>query len=487
MRKPLPFDALVLAAVVREAQPLVGAYLDRVRAVDESTLLLETKHGRLLVSCDPHAPRVFLTQASHKTAETSGFLRLVADRLDSGRIDAIEQIGFDRRLRIVAKGCELVADLIGTRANMTLLGQSGALGRLRRVAPPSGEVPASLEDALATNQGLSPVLKQELEAVGKEELISAVEAEEPVFYPGLGAYPMRLASVEANPMPMASLSQALEKHYESYLPRLRTDALVSTLRGQLLRAQKARQTTLRQIEDVLDTASRSRRLQMYGELILAYRPEGVSQLVTQDYDGNEIKIDLDRDLPPPENAEKYFKKAKRAKNAAGELAPKAEALKEELEAIASWLTRLEAEPAGVEREMRDAGVLREQTAPEKREVKHDGFRVRQAVVEGYDVFWGENATANDYVTTRLAKPNDFWLHVRGGHGAHVVLRTNGKPDRVSPQAMQQAAVIAAKNSNQKHAQHVPVTVTLAKYVRKPRKSAPGAVTFTNDKTLFVDP
>ena len=77
--------------------------------------------------------------------------------------------------------------------------------------------------------------------------------------------------------------------------------------------------------------------------------------------------------------------------------------------------------------------------------------------------------------------------MRGAHGSHVLLRTNNKPDRVPTDVLRRAATIAAKHSNQRHAQHVPVTVTLAKHVRKPRKAAAGAVTFSHDKTLFVDP
>ena len=79
------------------------------------------------------------------------------------------------------------------------------------------------------------------------------------------------------------------------------------------------------------------------------------------------------------------------------------------------------------------------------------------------------------------------MHVRGAAGSHVVLQTANRPDRVQPNDLAFAAQIAAKHSGQKHARNVPVTYTLAKYVRKPRKAATGAVTLTNDKTLFVNP
>ncbi len=51
--------------------------------------------------------------------------------------------------------------------------------------------------------------------------------------------------------------------------------------------------------------------------------------------------------------------------------------------------------------------------------------------------------------------------------------------------MQQAAEMVAARSEVKHSSLIPVDYTLKKYVRKPRKSAPGSVTYQNEKTLFV--
>jgi len=478
---------MILSAVLQETAGFVGAFINRVRCFDDHTLLLRTREGDLLVSADPRAPRFYAVMGSRKLVEPSGFFRLVKDRMESGRIDSIEQIGFDRRFKIVAKGHELVVDLMGTRANMTLLGPSGAAGRLRKIAGVVGDGPATLREAVQSGTGLSKTLKAEIAVIGVDALLQKAERAVPVYYRGVGAYPFPLDSISGKPMPMASVSMALEAHYAEMLPRLDADALVRTLRGQLEHARKARAKSLAQIDEVLDTASRARKLQMFGELILAFSPKDVSVFETQDYEGNAVEISLNPEKSPVENAEVYFSKARKAKHAAAELGPKADKVRVELALIEGWLATLEADPNAVATAARESGMLREQAVPNKREVRHEGYRVRETEIDGYAVLWGENATSNDYVTTRIAKPNDYWLHVRGAHGSHVVLKTNNKPERVSQSAILGAARIAAKNSNQKHAQHVPVTLTLAKYVRKPRKSAPGAVTFTNDKTLFVDP
>jgi predicted ribosome quality control (RQC) complex YloA/Tae2 family protein len=479
----IAFDALVLRGVLQEAIPLVRARLDRVRSFGEYGVVLHTQAGTLLISCDPREPRAYLSGLRGEPAE--GFGKVLKERLEGALIEEIEQVGFDRRFVVRAKGYELGVDLIGTRASMTLFGGGGVVARLRKVAPPTDGGPKTLEEAVRSGQGLSKTMKAEIAELGEDDFLAKAARIEPVLYLGQGAYPMPLTGRTG--MPMASLSQAVEKHYAALIPAMDAEAAVRAMRGQLERAVSAREVTLAQIEDVLDTASRARRLQTFGELILAHLPAGESVLKTEDYEGLAVEIPLNPKKSAPENADRYFKKAKNAKSAAADLVPKRQRITSEIELANSLLGRLESDASAIE-QARESGLLREQKLPtERKEAAFDGYKVRESEIDGFAVFWGETATANDYVTTRIAKPNDYWLHVRGAHGAHVVLRTNGKPERVPQAVLLKAAAIAAKHSNQKHARHVPVTVTLGKHVRKPRKAAPGAVTFTNDKTLFVDP
>lgn len=87
----------------------------------------------------------------------------------------------------------------------------------------------------------------------------------------------------------------------------------------------------------------------------------------------------------------------------------------------------------------------------------------------------------------MAKPNDWWLHVRGAPSAHVVVRTDNQPDRVPRETLEFAAMLAAKKSAAKHSSLVAVDYTLKKYVRKPRGAAPGSVLIEREKTLHVSP
>jgi predicted ribosome quality control (RQC) complex YloA/Tae2 family protein len=72
-------------------------------------------------------------------------------------------------------------------------------------------------------------------------------------------------------------------------------------------------------------------------------------------------------------------------------------------------------------------------------------------------------------------------------GAHVLVRGVQTLDRLPPDVLREAARLAAAHSEAKHSSVVPVDYTFRRYVRKPRGSAPGFVTYTGEKTLDVKP
>lgn len=105
---------------------------------------------------------------------------------------------------------------------------------------------------------------------------------------------------------------------------------------------------------------------------------------------------------------------------------------------------------------------------------------------GWKVLAGKTDMDNDYLSLKLAKPNDYWFHVRGMPGSHVVLRAGSKevPNRAT---LKQAAAVAAYYSKARHGGVVPVSCTEARYVTKPRGAKPGLVHIRKEITLKVRP
>jgi predicted ribosome quality control (RQC) complex YloA/Tae2 family protein len=105
---------------------------------------------------------------------------------------------------------------------------------------------------------------------------------------------------------------------------------------------------------------------------------------------------------------------------------------------------------------------------------------------GWKVLAGKTDVDNDYLSLKLAKPNDYWFHVRGMPGSHVVLGAGSKevPNRAT---LKQAAAVAAYYSKARHGGVVPVSCTEVRYVTKPRGAKPGLVHIRKEITLKVRP
>jgi len=106
--------------------------------------------------------------------------------------------------------------------------------------------------------------------------------------------------------------------------------------------------------------------------------------------------------------------------------------------------------------------------------------------DGWIVLAGKTDRDNDQLSLKTAHPDDWWFHVRGMSGSHVLLRTQKgmEPDR---QTLKQAAAIAAYHSKARSGGTVAISCTKARYVSKPRGAKPGTVAIRKEITLKVKP
>jgi predicted ribosome quality control (RQC) complex YloA/Tae2 family protein len=300
----------------------------------------------------------------------------------------------------------------------------------------------------------------------------------------------------------ATMSEAVGSVYEAS----ESDEAEATLRRELRAAVRAAleraDRQRRRVEADLAGEARAEGWRIDGELLassLHKVQRGDTGVEVVDYYDPEQRtrvIPLDAELSPQENVERLFRKHRKAIDAAAAALEQSEEVEGRYSALAALRDRVEnaalEELPALRAEIAAGGLLREaagSSPSRRREVAEfpPGVRIRRTNVDGWEILYGENATSNDYLTTRVARPDDLWLHVRAAASAHVVIRTGGRADRVPPRVLEQAARAAAAHSESKHAGLVPVDYVLRKHVRKPRRSAPGLVTYQNEKTLFISP
>jgi len=105
---------------------------------------------------------------------------------------------------------------------------------------------------------------------------------------------------------------------------------------------------------------------------------------------------------------------------------------------------------------------------------------------GWEVLAGRTDADNDFLSIKMASPQDLWFHVCGMPGSHVVLRAREGmvPDK---KTVRQAAAIAAFHSKARNAGVVGVSCTQARYVTKPKGAKPGTVQIRKETVLKVRP
>ncbi len=370
----------------------------------------------------------------------------------------------------------------------------------------------------ATFAGISPVLGAEVVSrAGANSPVDLYESmrlllgiwERRDFQPVLLSSPERRCE-EVYPLPLKHLPPSIQHPRPAVSEAL--DATVraeislgetESLRTELLKlVRRGLDKLTRESEDLLDVLAHPARaddLRKTGQILSAHFrdiPPGASSVTVPDLFDPEMKpvtIALAPHLSPRDNVERTFRLARKAEDrvtAARRRLPEIGASIERLERAS--IQAAEAQSADELKALRSALQTARFIAPAStaaalrpEERPFAGQRIRTfASPDGMEILMGENAEANDYLTTRVAGANDVWLHARGVKGAHVVIRMAGGKN-VPPGTLREAARIAADNSDAKHSSYVPVDWTLRKFVRKPRKSAPGLVTYTHEKTIHV--
>lgn len=102
------------------------------------------------------------------------------------------------------------------------------------------------------------------------------------------------------------------------------------------------------------------------------------------------------------------------------------------------------------------------------------------------VIAGKTARDNDFISLKVAAQTDWWFHVKGMPGSHVLLRIN-TGESPSKNKLEIAASIAAYHSKGRNGGTVAVSMCLAKNVSKPKGAKNGLVQITKEKVIKVKP
>lgn len=296
-----------------------------------------------------------------------------------------------------------------------------------------------------------------------------------------------------NDKKFTTLSEMLDVFYHTKANRDRVQQqggqLLHIIRKDLQRNKKK----LKKLSNELKATENADEYRIKGEVLTTYLYQikrGMTKITLPNfYDNNkEITISLSNQLSPSQNAQKYFKKYQKLKNAVTFVNEQIELTKKEVAYLEEIQTQIElATPADlddIKTELQQEGYIKKKQQKSKRSSRVKINKPESFIAsDGTEILVGKNNLQNEKLTLHTAKKTDIWLHAKNIPGSHVIIKSNNPSD----ETLFEAAMLAAYFSKFRSSANIPIDYVQVKNIRKPNGSKPGFVIYEGQKTLTVTP
>ncbi|EIF35934.1 MULTISPECIES: Rqc2 family fibronectin-binding protein [Streptococcus] len=540
----MSFDGFFLHHMVEELRTeLLNGRIQKINQPFDQELVLQIRSNRqshrLLLSAHPVFGRIQLTESTFENpAQPSTFIMVLRKYLQGAVIESIEQIENDRIVEITVSNkneigdhiqATLIIEIMGKHSNILLVDKSShkilevikhigfsqnsyrtLLPGATYIAPPSTE---ALNPFMVKDEKLFEILQtQELTAKNLQNLFqglgrdTATELERQLLNDKLATF-RNFFGQETKPcltdksfscVPFSSktaenfdsLSQLLDIYYKDKAERDRVKQQASELiRRVENELQKNRQKLKKQEKELLATEN-AEEFRQKGELLTTFLhqvPNDQDQVILENYYTNQpITIALDKALTPNQNAQRYFKRYQKLKEAVKYLTD----LIEETKATILYLESVETvlnqagldEIAEIREELIQTGFIRRR---QREKIQKRQKPEQYLASDGKTIIYvGRNNLQNEELTFKMARKEELWFHAKDIPGSHVVISGNLNP---TDEVKTDAAELAAYFSKGRLSNLVQVDMIEVKKLNKPTGGKPGFVTYTGQKTLRVTP
>ena len=540
----MSFDGFFLHHMVEELRAeLLNGRIQKINQPFDQELVLQIRSNRqshrLLLSAHPVFGRIQLTETTFENpAQPSTFIMVLRKYLQGAVIESIEQIENDRIVEITVSNkneigddiqATLIIEIMGKHSNILLVDKSSnkvlevikhigfsqnsyrtLLPGATYLAPPSTEAlnPFTIKDEklfeiLQTQELTAKNLQVLFQGLGRD---TAFELENLLTIERLSNF-RNFFNQETNPcltdksfscVPFStkieghfsSLSQLLDVFYKDKAERDRVKQQASELIRRVENELQKNRQKLKKQEKELQATENAEEFRQKGELLTTFLhqvPNDQDQVILDNYYTNQpITISLDKALTPNQNAQKYFKRYQKLKEAVKYLTD----LIEETKATILYLESVETvlnqagldEIAEIREELIQTGFIRRR---QREKIQKRKKPEKYLASDGKTIILvGRNNLQNEELTFKIARKEELWFHAKDIPGSHVVISGNLNP---SDEVKTDAAELAAYYSKGRLSNLVQVDMIEVKKLNKPTGGKPGFVTYTGQKTLRVTP
>lgn len=539
----MSFDGFFLHHLTNELQEQIEkGRIQKVNQPFDHELVLTIRNNRrnykLLLSAHPVFGRIQTTEANFQNPQNPNtFTMIMRKYLQGAVIETIQQIENDRILEIIVSNkneigdhikATLVVEIMGKHSNIILIDKNEhkiiesikhvgfsqnsyrtILPGSTYIAPPKTKAinPFDISDQtlfelLQTND-LSPKnLQQLFQGLGRDTALELSHCLKDnklndfrqffsrEYYPSLTEKSFSAVQFSSSHETFQSLGQLLDYYYQEKAEKDRIAQQASDL---IHRVQSELEKNIKKLakqQDELLATENAEEFRQKGELLTTYLsmvPNNQDIVVLDNYYTNQtIEISLDRALTPNQNAQRYFKKYQKLKEAVKHLKGIISDTKNTityLESVKTSLNHASMEDINdIREELVETGFIKRRA----HDKQHKRKKPEQYLAsDGKTIIMvGRNNLQNDELTFKMARKGELWFHAKDIPGSHVLIRDNLNP---SDEVKTDAAELAAYYSKARLSNLVQVDMIEAKKLNKPSGTKPGFVTYTGQKTLRVTP
>ncbi|WP_149315814.1 NFACT RNA binding domain-containing protein [Lentilactobacillus buchneri] len=292
----------------------------------------------------------------------------------------------------------------------------------------------------------------------------------------------------------STLSELLDAFYASKAQRDRVREQGAVLIQVVKKQLKKNRTKLKKLQRDMKETENADDYRVKGEILTTYLNKvqrGMTSIELPNYyDENKlITIQLSNQQSPSQNAQRYFKKYQKLKNAVKFVGEQIQLTKQEVDYFENIQSQIElADPQDlidIKYELEQGHYLRDHEQNKKKKNKRQKINKPEKFVasDGTEILVGKNNLQNEKLTMHTADKRDTWLHTKNIPGSHVIIRSFDPSEKI----LAEAANLAAYFSKARGSAKVQVDYTKVKNIRKPNGTKPGYVIYDNQTTLFVTP
>lgn len=535
----MALDGFLLRALTHGINAYIPAKITKIQQISDTEILLilRTAQGnqRMIISTHSVYNRINISEQSYTTLETPGnFVMLLRKQIDGGIIKSLTQVGLDRILDMEIEARNELGDihtkhiyieLMGKYANMVLVGEdTRIIDAMKRIPPfenskrtihpgalfqlpqahldkrdPFDVSSVTSEESLSKQfHGFSPLLAHEVEhrlhqGASFPDIMEELKNTQSLYISDVGetmpfhCIPLTHLDVQPRVYP---LMKGMDILYYEKEEKVRIKQQSGDLFRVVKRELHKNTSKLPKLNDSLQAATDCEKYRIYGDLLFAYmgQIEKTKTIVLPSFeDGEDVHIPIDMRFDIKQNANKFYQKYHKSKRAQIILQEQITLCEKEVSYFEEMQLQLEQasiqDAMEIREELSKAHYMKAQVQRVRKKKKVELPHYESLIVDGVQIYVGKNNLQNDYVTWKLGRKQDTWLHAKDLHGAHVIIVDPNPNEKL----LRCGAMLAAWYSSGRYSSSVPINYCQVKQLKKIPGNKGSLVSLSTYKTIYIDP